>query len=87
MDEIIKYLFDFRIVLGAIAGAIIMFFVARKNPKWIEDTYQQQKEVLSTTELSEKLKAAEKQIADMELDSKIMAKATEIYEKMKGLGK
>jgi len=84
MEELIRYLVDVRIILGAIIGAVIMFFVARKNPKWIEDTYQQQKEILSTTELAEKLKAAEKQIAAMELNDKIVAKATEVFNKLQG---
>lgn len=72
MDELIKYLFDLRIVLGAIIGAVIMFFVARKNPKWVEDTYQQQRALsMQGTEEVDKLK---KQIAELEIEKFISSK-------------
>lgn len=63
--DFLAYLIDFRIVIGAVAGAIIMFFVARKNPKWVEDTYQAQRAVsMQGTEEVDKLK---KQLADVQL--------------------
>lgn len=53
------------ILFGAVAGAIIMFFVARKNPKWVEDTYQAQRAAsMQGTEEIDKLK---KQLADVQL--------------------
>lgn len=59
-------------IFGAIAGAIIMFFVARKNPKWVEETYQKQRGLsMQGTEELEKLR---KQVADMEIEKLISSK-------------
>lgn len=66
-------------ILGAIAGAIIMFFVARKNPKWVEDTYQAQRGL--SMQGTEKIAELEKKIADLELDKKIEEKAKELLAK------
>lgn len=63
-------------VLGAVVGAVIMFFVAQKNPKWIQDIYEKQKGV--TSDVRQELDAAKQKIADLELDKKIEAKFKEL---------
>lgn len=60
------------ILFGSVAGAVIMFFVARKNPKWIEDTYQAQRALsMKGTEEVDRLK---EQIKELELDKLIEGK-------------
>ena len=69
-------------LLGAVAGAVIMFFVARKNPEWVEETYQKQRALsMQGTEEVDKLR---KVVADMEIDKKIEAKFAELQAKLKG---
>jgi predicted ATPase with chaperone activity len=72
MEKIIEYLLDLRILIGALAGAIGMFFYAQKNPEWVQKLYQKQRGLsMQGTEEIDKLK---KQIADMELDKRIEEK-------------
>ena len=82
---IIEWLVDLKFVVGLLAGALVMFFVARKNPEWIQSMYAKQRGLsMKGTEEVEKLQA---KVAEFELDKKITEKATEIYNKMKELGK
>lgn len=71
------------IVSGVAIGAVVMFFVARKNPEWVQETYQKQKNatrvVLSPVE--EKLAEAQKKLDELELDKKIDAKVKELMGK------
>jgi uncharacterized membrane protein YdjX (TVP38/TMEM64 family) len=70
------------VVIGAVFGAIIMFFVAQKNPEWVQSTYQKQRKLsMDGTEEVDRLK---KQVAEMELEKKIEAKIAELQAKIKG---
>jgi uncharacterized membrane protein YdjX (TVP38/TMEM64 family) len=69
-------------LVGAVAGAIIMFFVARKNPKWVEDTYQSQRALsMQGTEEIDKLR---KQVAEMELVKLVESEVQKAVAKLKG---
>lgn len=69
-------------IIGAVAGAIIMFFVARKNPKWVEETYQAQRALsMQGTEEVERLR---KTVAEMELTKLVESKVAEAIAKLKG---
>lgn len=72
--------------LGAVVGAIILFFVAQKNPKWVQDVYEKQKGLTSQVRnvAEEKLAEAQKELADLKLDKLIDEK---IIQKIKELGK
>jgi gas vesicle protein len=70
------------IILGAIAGAVIMFFVAQKNPEWVQSTYQKQR--AASMQGTEKVAELEKKLADMEIDKTIAAKVAEAIAKLKG---
>lgn len=80
--DFIAYLVDFRIVIGAVGGAIIMFFVAQKNPEWIQSTYQKQR--VASMQGTEEIDKLKKQIADMELAKTIDEKVKEALAKIKG---
>ena len=69
-------------LFGAVAGAIIMFFVARKNPEWVQEIYEKQKGITkdARTELDE-LRA---KVAEQELVKVIEAKVQEAIAKLKG---
>ena len=85
----VEWLIDPRILVGAIIGAIVMLFVARKNPEWVQEIYEKQKnasrKVLSPVE--QELAETKAKLEALELDKKVEAKAIEIYNKMKELGK
>ena len=66
-------------ILGAVAGATIMFFVARKNPEWVQSIYDKQKQL--TGDVRAELEAAKQKLADLELDKKIEAKIKEMLPK------
>ena len=66
-------------VVGLLAGAIVMFFVARKNPEWVQEMYNRQKGI--TSDVRKELEEAKAKIADMELDKRIEEKAKEILAK------
>jgi len=69
-------------LFGVVAGAIIMFFVARKNPEWVQEIYEKQKGITkdARTELDE-LRA---KVAEQELVKVIEAKVQEAIAKLKG---
>lgn len=80
--DFLTYLVDFRIVIGAVAGAIVMFFVAQKNPEWIQSTYQKQRAVsMQGTEEVDKLKA---KVQELEMSKLIEEKVKEALSKIKG---
>ena len=81
--DYIAWLIDFRVVIGAVGGAIGMFFIARQNPKWIEDTYQKQRAVsMQGTEEIDKLKA---QVKELELDKLIEGKVSGLKAELEAL--
>lgn len=68
--------------IGAIGGGIGMFFIAQRNPEWVQSAYQKQRGTsMQGTEEVDKLK---KQIADMELAKTIETKVQEALAKLKG---
>lgn len=69
------------ILFGAVAGAVVMFFVARKNPEWVQSIYEKQKGFTGSVE--DKLREAEAKIASLELDKVINAKVQEALDKLK----
>ena len=85
-DAEVKLLMFLAFVLGAVAGAVIMFFVARKNPEWVQSVYEKQKlasrQVLAPAE--EKVAELQKKLDAMELDKKIEAKFRELMGKSNG---
>lgn len=78
MDLNITHLF--ALLIGVAGGAVGMFFFAQKNPKWVQEIYEKQKNatrpVLSPVE--QKLAEAEKKLADLELDKKIEEKINQL---------
>lgn len=64
---------------GAVAGALIMFFVARKNPEWVQEIYEKQKGI--TKDARTELEELRAKVADLELDKKIEEKARELLAK------
>jgi hypothetical protein len=80
--DFVAYLIDFRIVIGAVGGAIVMFFVAQHNPEWVQSTYQKQRGIsMQGTEEIDKLKA---QLKEVELAKVIETKVAEALAKLKG---
>jgi CRISPR/Cas system-associated exonuclease Cas4 (RecB family) len=71
------------IALGIPIGMVIMLFIARKNPKWIEDVYQKQRALsMQGTEEVEKLKA---QVKELELDKLIEGKVSGLKAELEAL--
>lgn len=70
------------ILFGAVGGAVGMFFIARKNPEWVQKTYEKQKGL--TSDARKELEELRAKVADMELDKKVEAKVQEIIAKLKG---
>ena len=70
------------LVIGAIAGAVIMFFVAQHNPEWVQSTYQKQRAV--SMQGTDKIAELEKKLADADLAKTIEAKVAEAIAKLKG---
>ena len=69
------------IISGAAVGAIVMFFVAQKNPEWIQSTYQKQRAVsMQGTEEVDKLKA---QVKELEMSKLSEEKVKEALSKVK----
>ena len=66
-------------VVGAVAGATVMFFVARKNPEWIQEMYNKQKGI--TSDVRKELDEAKAKLAALELDKQIEAKIKELLPK------
>jgi hypothetical protein len=69
-------------LFGAVAGAIIMFFVARKNPEWVQEIYEKQKGI--TKDARTELEELRAKVAEQELAKVIEAKVQEAIAKLKG---
>ena len=78
---------DPRVLIGAVIGAVIMFFIAKNSPEWVQKFFLQQKEnvtgVLAQTQKA--LDDANKKIQAMEIQKMIqdgieagIAKAKEV---------
>ena len=67
---------------GAVAGALIMFFVARKNPEWVQEIYEKQKGI--TKDARTELEELRAKVAEQELAKVIEAKVQEAIAKLKG---
>lgn len=82
IEKAIEYLFDPRILIGAIIAAPIVFKICQHNPEWVQKFYQQQVDNVKglPAATQEKIAQAEKIIADQELEKKV----TEILNKLQG---
>lgn len=67
-------------VFGTIGGAIGMFFIARKNPKWVQDIYEKQKGI--TSDVRKELEEAKAKLARIELKDQIVEILKELKEKV-----
>ena len=69
------------IIIGAIAGAVIMFFVAQKNPEWVQSTYQKQRSI--SMQGTEKVAELEAKVKELELAKLVEEKVKEALSKVK----
>ena len=80
----ISYFVLFLICVICVAGGMIgMFFIARKNPEWVQKIYEQQKGITRDvrTGVQKELDEAKAKLAELELDKKIEAKIKELMGK------
>lgn len=70
------------IAFGAAIGAVIMFFVAQKNPEWVQGTYQKQRS--ASMQGTDKLAELQAKLDALELDRKVTEKVNEVISKLKG---
>lgn len=70
------------ILFGVVGGAVGMFFIARKNPEWVQKIYEKQKGM--TSDARKELEELRAKVADAELDKKIDAKIQDFVSKLRG---
>jgi hypothetical protein len=71
------------LIIGAIGGAVGMFFIAQKNPEWVQSTYQKQRAIsMQGTEEVDKLRA---QVKELELDKLIEGKVSGLKAELEAL--
>jgi hypothetical protein len=82
VEAFLTWIIDPRTLVGICIGVVIMYFVAKNNPEWVQKFYKQQVDNVQglPAAAQEKLAQAEKIIADAELEKKV----TDILAKIQG---